>query len=156
MATRKAAPKKAVAEKKEVEKEPTMKALIEAGISRFVEETSINNQKARYKAQRAIAFQAFKELVEAGEFDALVDRALENIAELPSGWTLDAAPTKKTKKTEKKEEKPAVEEVEEDEELEEDEPAEVEEAELVEDEPEEEPEEKPVKKPVRRRRPVRK
>lgn len=167
MATRKATKKTAKtaskAEKpvKEQVKEPTTKSIIEAGISRFVEEANINNQKARYKAQRAIAFQAFKELIESGEFEDVIDRALEGAAELPSGWTLDARPAKKTtKKAAKAEKAEEPEEVEDDNELEEDEvvedePETAEEDELEEDEPEVE-EKKPAKKVRRRRRPARK
>lgn len=165
MATRKATKKstkstkaatKAEKPAKEEAKEPTIKSIIEAGISRFVEEANVDNQKARYKAQRAIAFQAFKELVESDEFDAVIDRALENAEELPSGWTLKARPaTKKTTKKAAKDEEPEEEDnlVEDEDELVEDEPETEAEDELEEDEPEEE---KPAKKTVRRRRRARK
>lgn len=114
MATKKTARKTKDAAKAQVEETNTMKAEIEAGISKFVEATGLDNQKARYKAQRAIAFQAFSELVESGEFDALIDRALENINELPSGWTISGRAGKPAKKTEEPEAEPEEEIIEDD------------------------------------------
>lgn len=73
--------------------EPTTKQVIGDGIARVIEATGIDVQKNRYKAMRAIAFQAFSEAIEAGDFDALVDRALENIDELPSGWEIERSAT---------------------------------------------------------------
>lgn len=114
MATKKTARKTKAEAKAQVEETNTMKAEIEAGISKFVEATGLDNQKARYKAQRAIAFQAFSELVESGEFDALIDRALENINELPSGWTISGRAGKPAKKTEEPEAEPEEEIIEDD------------------------------------------
>lgn len=114
MATKKTARKTKAAAKDQVEETTTLKSEIEAGISKFVEATGLDNQKARYKAQRAIAFQAFSELVESGEFDALVDRALENIDELPSGWTISGRAGKPAKKTEEPEAEPEEEIIEDD------------------------------------------
>lgn len=46
---------------------------------------------------RAIAWQAFTESIEAGGFDALVERASANVGSLPSGWEINvpAAPAPK-------------------------------------------------------------
>lgn len=131
MATEKTAAKK---------QEVTHKTIIEGGITEFIKKSGMEGQKARYKAQRAIAYQAFIKSVEAQDFEDLVERALENIDELPSGWSITP------KKAEKKAE-PVVEDVEEDEDLEDE--AEAEEADEVEEEAEEE--EAPAKKPARRR-----
>ncbi|GGR21644.1 hypothetical protein ACFOE1_14540 [Agromyces mediolanus] len=65
--------------------------IVNEGIMRVIEAHDINVQKNRYKAMRAIAWQAFVEAIEAGEFDALVERASANVDELPSGWELEAA-----------------------------------------------------------------
>lgn len=73
----------------DVEVELTPKQVINEGIARFIEETGIDGQKARYKAQRAIAFQAFLESIDAEDFDGLVDRAIAGADELPAGWGLE-------------------------------------------------------------------
>jgi hypothetical protein len=65
--------------------------IVNEGIMRVIEAHDINVQKNRYKAMRAIAWQAFVESIAAGEFDALVERASANVDELPSGWELEAA-----------------------------------------------------------------
>jgi len=104
MAT-KASTKAAVLEADEVEEtetataEPTTKQLINEGIVQVIEATGIDVQKNRYKAMRAIAFQAFQEAIDSGDFDGLVERAIANIDELPSGWEIervakDEAPAK--------------------------------------------------------------
>lgn len=72
---------------------PTTKQVIGEGIARVIEVTGIDVQKNRYKAMRAIAFQAFQESIESGDFDALVDRALENIDSLPAGWEIERSAT---------------------------------------------------------------
>lgn len=95
----------AVLEEDTVE-EVTVKQVIAEGIDRVLAETGIDVQKNRYKAMRAIAFQAFAEAVENDEFDALVDRALANIDDLPSGWKIEKEASEATvTKTAKK--KPA-------------------------------------------------
>lgn len=82
--------------------EPTTKQLINEGIVAVIEATGIDVQKNRYKAMRAIAFQAFSEAIEAGDFDALVERAIANVDDLPSGWEIERvaaeAPAKPTPK----------------------------------------------------------
>lgn len=81
--------------------EPTAKQIINEGITRAVESLGVDLQKSRYKAMRAIAFQAFLEAIESGDFDRLVDDAVANSDELPSGWEVErqevaeAAPAKK-------------------------------------------------------------
>lgn len=141
------------------------KAAVESAISLVVDKLGLDNQKARYKAQRAIAYQAFVEAIEAGEFADLVERAIDNAGELPTGWTVDGRAGAKPAA------KPApVEEEVEDEEIVEDEPeVEVDMAPEDEDEDEgqteldleeeDEVEEAPkpaAKKPARRRRVARK
>ncbi|WP_315070314.1 hypothetical protein [uncultured Microbacterium sp.] len=71
--------------------------VVNDGIMQVVEEHNINVQKNRYKAMRAIAWQAFIESIEAGGFDALVERASANVGSLPSGWEINvpAAPAPK-------------------------------------------------------------
>lgn len=105
MAT-KASTKAAVLEADEVEEtetaEPTTKQVINEGIAAVIEATGIDVQKNRYKAMRAIAFQAFSEAIDAGDFDGLVERAIANIDELPAGWEIerpakDEAPAKPAK-----------------------------------------------------------
>lgn len=73
--------------------EPTTKQLINEGIVAVIEATGIDVQKNRYKAMRAIAFQAFAEAIEAGDFDALVERAIANVDDLPSGWEIERSAT---------------------------------------------------------------
>lgn len=73
----------------EVEAELTPKQIINEAIGRVVEGVGIDVQKNRYKAMRAIAFQAFTEAIESGDFDALVDRAIKNVDNLPSGWEIE-------------------------------------------------------------------
>ncbi|QKN87740.1 hypothetical protein IXEL_40 [Microbacterium phage Ixel] len=107
MATRKST-KSAAAEVEAVEAEVTAEAtpkqIVNEGIGRVIEATGIDVQKNRYKAMRAIAWQAFLEAIEADEFDALVDRAIANVDELPSGWEIervvaDEKPAPKAKAT---------------------------------------------------------
>lgn len=86
----------------EVSAEPTAKQIINDGIARVIDATGIDVQKNRYKAMRAIAFQAFSEAIENGTFDQLVDDAIANVDELPSGWEIekpvkDDAPAKPVK-----------------------------------------------------------
>lgn len=81
--------KAAVLEEDTVDVEVTPKQTINEGISRFIEATGIDGQKARYKAQRAIAFQAFLEAIEDGDYDRLVDEAIANSDNLPAGWGLE-------------------------------------------------------------------
>ncbi len=73
--------------------------IVDAGIKAIVAAHDVNIQKNRYKAMQAIAFQAFIEHIEAGDFDALVERASANVGTLPSGWEIKApekaAPTPK-------------------------------------------------------------
>lgn len=64
--------------------------IVDAAIKQVVAAHDINIQKNRYKAMRAIAWQAFTESIEAGDFDALVERAIDNADNLPSGWELTA------------------------------------------------------------------
>ena len=79
-------------EEVEVEAEATPKQIINEGIARVIDATGIDVQKNRYKAMRAIAYQAFLEAIEGDDFDGLVDRAIEGIDELPTGWEIEKAP----------------------------------------------------------------
>lgn len=89
----------------EVEQDLTAKQVINEGIARVIDATGIDVQKNRYKAMRAIAFQAFVEAIDAEDFDGLVDRAIANVDELPAGWEIErsapveAKPTKAAAKT---------------------------------------------------------
>lgn len=67
---------------------PSIQELVNAGIAQVIEATGIDVQKNRYKAMRAIAWQAFSEAVEAGTFEEVVDRAIANVDKLPSGWEI--------------------------------------------------------------------
>lgn len=71
--------------------------VVNDGIMQVVEAHNINTQKNRYKAMRAIAWQAIIESIEAADFDALVERASANVGTLPSGWEIKvpAAPALK-------------------------------------------------------------
>ena len=74
--------------------------VVDAAIKQVVKAHGINIQKARYKAMRAIAWQAFVESIEAGDFGALTERAIANVDALPAGWelTAEAAKAKRTSK----------------------------------------------------------
>lgn len=72
--------------------EPTTKQIISEGIARVIDATGIDVQKNRYKAMRAIAFQAFATAIEDGTFDELVDEAIANVDSLPSGWEIERTP----------------------------------------------------------------
>lgn len=80
--------------------------IVSDGIMQVIQAHSIDVQKNRYKAMRAIAWQAFVESIEAGDFDALVQRASANVDTLPSGWEIKVpakpapkvAPAKRTTK----------------------------------------------------------
>lgn len=65
------------------------KQTIKEGVDSFIDSTGIDGGHHRYKAIRAIAYQAFSEAVESGDFDALVKRALKNVDSLPVGWGLE-------------------------------------------------------------------
>ncbi|QDF16003.1 hypothetical protein H3N89_gp38 [Microbacterium phage MonChoix] len=69
--------------------EPTLKQIVNEGIVKVIESTGIDVQKNRYKAMRAIAWQAFVEAIEGDDFDGLVDRAIANVDELPTGWEIE-------------------------------------------------------------------
>ena len=73
----------------EVEAELSIKQIIGEGIARVIEATGIDVQKNRYKAMRAIAFQAFSEAIENGDFDRLVDDAIAGVDDLPAGWEIE-------------------------------------------------------------------
>ena len=73
----------------ETEAELTVKQIINEGIARVVAATGIDVQKNRYKAMRAISFQAFSNAISDGTFDDLVDTAIANVDELPSGWEIE-------------------------------------------------------------------
>lgn len=68
--------------------ETTPLETVNEGIAKVIQAHGIDVQKNRYKAMRAIAWQAFAESIEAGEFDALVERAIANVDSLPSGWEI--------------------------------------------------------------------
>lgn len=89
------------------EAEVTEKQIISDGIVSVVEATGIDVQKSRYKAMRAIAFQAFVEAIENDDFEGLVERAIINVDALPTGWEIEKpakedAPAKAKKPAAKK------------------------------------------------------
>ncbi|AUX83126.1 hypothetical protein PBI_PEEP_40 [Microbacterium phage Peep] len=69
--------------------EPTFKQIVNEGIVKVIDATGIDIQKNRYKAMRAIAWQAFVEAIEGDDFEGLVDRAIANVDELPTGWEIE-------------------------------------------------------------------
>lgn len=93
---------KAAVLEEDSEVEQSIKQLINDGITLVVEATGIDVQKSRYKAMRAIAFQAFSNAISDGTFDDLVQTAIANADLLPSGWELERSepvekPAKATK-----------------------------------------------------------
>lgn len=93
----------------ETEAELTPKQIISEGIGQVVTATGIDVQKNRYKAMRAIAYQAFIEALEADDFEALVERAIANVDQLPAGWEIERVAKEETAKpvTKAKAAKPA-------------------------------------------------
>lgn len=87
-----------VSKAQKAESTPTDKDIVDAGINRMVEALGIDVQKARYKAMRAIAWQAFIEYIDEDIFDDLVERAIVNAPDLPSGWGLARPVAKKDAK----------------------------------------------------------
>ena len=87
-----------VSKAQKAESTPTDKDIVDAGINRMVEALGIDVQKARYKAMRAIAWQAFIEYIDEDIFDDLVERAITNAPDLPSGWELARPAAKKAAK----------------------------------------------------------
>lgn len=79
--------------------EPSPLEIVNAGIAQVIEVTGIDVQKNRYKAMRAIAYQAFTEAIERDDFESLVDRALANVDSLPSGWEIERPAKVATVKT---------------------------------------------------------
>lgn len=75
---------------------------IEEAIQQVVNTFGVTVQRARLKGIRALAYQAFVESIEAGDFDNLVQRAIGNVGNLPTGWTVNApkaAPKPRAKRT---------------------------------------------------------
>jgi hypothetical protein len=70
--------------------QPTPQQVVNDGILKVVAASGIDVQKNRYKAMRAIAWQAFANAIEAGTFNKLVDQAIVNFGALPSGWEIEA------------------------------------------------------------------
>ncbi len=66
--------------------EVTHQQTVNDGIAAVIAAHGIDAQKARYKAMWAIAWQAFVESIDTGDFDALVQRAIANVGALPAGW----------------------------------------------------------------------
>lgn len=68
----------------------TPQQVVNEGILKVVAATGVDVQKNRYKAMRAIAWQAFANAIEAGTFNKLVEQAIVNVGALPSGWEIEA------------------------------------------------------------------
>lgn len=64
---------------------------INDALDRFIKSVTVTSTHYRYKAIRAIAFQAFTNAIEDGTFDALVEQAINNAGNLPTGWGVEAA-----------------------------------------------------------------
>ena len=94
--------KAAVLEDETTEVGLTPKQIINEGITRFIEETEVEGTHFRYKALRAIAYQAFVEAIDAEDFDGLVGRAIAGSGDLPFGFEIEVkakeAPAKSAKK----------------------------------------------------------
>lgn len=73
---------------------------IEAAIQQVVDTFGVTVQRARLKGIRALAYQALVESIEAGDLEALTQRAIDNVGNLPTGWTVNAP--KRAPKTERK------------------------------------------------------
>lgn len=73
------------------EAELTEKQIINEAITRVLGEVDVDGQHSRYKAMRAIAYQAFVNAIFDGSFEDLVDEAIGNVDTLPSGWELARA-----------------------------------------------------------------
>lgn len=63
---------------------------IEAAIQQVVDTFGVTVQRARLKGIRALAYQALVEVIEAGDLEALTQRAIGNVDNLPIGWTVNA------------------------------------------------------------------
>lgn len=63
---------------------------IEAAIQQVVDTFGVTVQRARLKGIRALAYQALVEAIEAGDLEALTQRAIGNVDNLPTGWTVNA------------------------------------------------------------------
>ena len=63
---------------------------IEAAIQQVVDTFGVTVQRARLKGIRALAYQALVESIEAGDLEALTQRAIGNVGNLPTGWTVNA------------------------------------------------------------------
>ncbi|WDG16863.1 hypothetical protein [Microbacterium sp. Clip185] len=61
---------------------------IEAAIQQVVDTFGVTVQRARLKGIRALAYQALVESIEAGDLEALTQRAITNAGSLPNGWTV--------------------------------------------------------------------
>lgn len=70
---------------------PTAQQIVNEGIVKVIEAHGIDVQKNRYKAMRAIAWEAFAQAIEAGAFDQLVTAAIKNVDKLPAGWEIETA-----------------------------------------------------------------
>jgi len=72
---------------------------IEAAIQQVVDTFGVTVQRARLKGIRALAYQALLESIEAGDLEALTQRAIANVGNLPTGWTVN--PPKRAPKPER-------------------------------------------------------
>lgn len=62
---------------------------IEAAIQQVVDTFGVTVQRARLKGIRALAYQALVEAIAAGDLEALTERAIGNVGNLPTGWTVN-------------------------------------------------------------------
>lgn len=77
----------------------------------LLEEKGVSGSKYRYKMLRALALHAFAEIIATGKWDELVERTLDSIDDLPSGYQvfsrMEIDKSKSAKKTVKKSSKKA-------------------------------------------------
>lgn len=75
---------------------------IEEAIQQVVNTFGVTVQRGRLKGIRALAYRAFVDSIEAGDFDNVVQRAIGNVDNLPTGCTVNApkaAPKPRAKPT---------------------------------------------------------
>lgn len=83
-----------------------VKQTINAALETISEKAGFGPRE-QYKALRGLAFQAFGQLIEAGEFKQLVKDAQLNAKHLPRGWGMTSQADREAAESDEVEEKPA-------------------------------------------------
>lgn len=89
-----------------IEDVEAVKATINDALETISEKAGFGPRE-QYKALRGLAFQAFGQLIESGEFKQLVKDAQLNAKHLPRGWGMTSQAEREAAETEEVEEKPA-------------------------------------------------